>query len=97
MAHHDEPAFHHFPFPAAIQSNKVCLKFVDNSNMATQNKKKMILIRDCRDCQNFLWDFDLGQFMCALNRNKTIEEIHTIPNWCPLPHTKRKKRSKDRA
>ena len=53
--------------------------------MATLNKKKMIAIQDCRDCKKFVWDFNLGQFKCAIKRNKKIEEIHIIPSWCPLP------------
>jgi hypothetical protein len=53
--------------------------------MKVLNKKKRILIKDCRECSNFRWDFNLGQFKCTIQENTKIEEIHIIPDWCPLP------------
>jgi hypothetical protein len=63
---------------------------VDRNNMATPNKIKIIEIQDCRDCQHFFWDFNLGQFKCAIQDNEKIEEIHIIPDWCPLPYKRTK-------
>ena len=47
-------------------------------------KQKMKLSQDCRECENFIWDFDVGRFKCFLRENKLIEDLHIIPAWCPL-------------
>jgi len=45
----------------------------------------MILSKDCRECENLIWDFDVGRFKCIIQENKLIEELHITPDWCPLP------------
>ena len=44
----------------------------------------MTLIQDCRECENFIWDFGVGRFKCTIQENKLIEDLHIIPEWCPL-------------
>ena len=47
-------------------------------------KKKIKAIQDCRECENFIWDFDIGRFKCVIRDNKMIEDLHIIQKWCPL-------------
>lgn len=61
--------------------------------MVTPHKKKMIVIQDCRECENFLWDFDVGRFKCTIQENKLIEDLHIIPDWCPLPEAPQSNKS----
>lgn len=46
--------------------------------------QEMIRIQDCRMCENLIWDSDMGQFECTGNENRPIEDLHIIPDWCPL-------------
>ena len=48
-------------------------------------KQKVILSKDCRECENLIWDFDVGRFKCIIQENRLIEDLHIIPEWCPLP------------
>jgi hypothetical protein len=41
-------------------------------------------MQDCRECSYFRWDFELGSFVCENARNWQVEELHLIPEWCPL-------------
>ena len=50
-------------------------------------KQRMKLIQDCRECEDFIWDFDLGRFKCVIRDDKMIEDLHIIPDWCPLLET----------
>jgi hypothetical protein len=35
-------------------------------------------------CENLIWDFDIGQFECTGHENRPIDDLHIIPDWCPL-------------
>lgn len=39
---------------------------------------------DCRECPNFHWDFEAGRFLCERARDRQVEDLHLIPDWCPL-------------
>jgi hypothetical protein len=41
-------------------------------------------IFDCRECPDFLWDFNIGEFNCNRVKERQIEDLHLIPEWCPL-------------
>jgi hypothetical protein len=41
-------------------------------------------INDCRECANFHWDFEEGRFFCERARDRQVEDLHIIPDWCPL-------------
>ena len=45
-------------------------------------KKK--IFSDCRECPNFLWDFEEGCFVCVKARDRQVEDLHLVPDWCPL-------------
>ena len=47
-------------------------------------KKKRQLIHDCRECPNFHWDFVEGRFFCERAKDKQVEDLHLIPDWCPI-------------
>ena len=42
------------------------------------------MFRDCRECPNFHWDFEVGRFLCEKARDRQVEDLHLIPDWCPL-------------
>lgn len=44
-------------------------------------------VNDCRECPNFLWDFEAGRFLCERAKDRKVEELHLIPDWCPLAET----------
>ena len=41
-------------------------------------------IFDCQECPDFLWDFNAGEFKCNRVKDRQIEDLHLIPEWCPL-------------
>ncbi len=45
-----------------------------------QDKPK---IENCRECPNFLWDFETGRFHCEGVTDRQVEHLHLIPDWCP--------------
>lgn len=44
-------------------------------------------VNDCRECPNFLWDFEAGRFLCERARDRKVEDLHLIPDWCPQAET----------
>ena len=44
-------------------------------------------INDCRQCPNLLWDFEAGRFYCVKAEDRQVEDLHLIPDWCPLAET----------
>ena len=48
-------------------------------------KQEHTEIQDCRECENFIWNFDVGRFQCTIFENQLIEDLHIIQDWCPLP------------
>ncbi|MCP4612121.1 MAG: hypothetical protein GY845_25785 [Planctomycetes bacterium] len=45
---------------------------------------KALKIIKCDDCTHIDWADDIGGHDCSLMSNKTIINIFTIPDWCPL-------------
>jgi hypothetical protein len=45
-------------------------------------------MQDCRECSYFRWDFELGIFICENARDWQVEDLHLIPDWCPLTKNK---------
>lgn len=41
-------------------------------------------LSDCRECRNLYWDFDAGRFTCEMAKEMKIEDLHRVPEWCPL-------------
>ncbi len=54
--------------------------------------EKMILITECTKCPN-LYLVDRQNSLCALKKNKHLEDTAAIPTWCPLPSVPLKKES----
>ena len=48
--------------------------------METQKNR----ISDCRECPHFWWDFEAGRFYCSMAEQRQVEDLHLIPDWCPL-------------
>lgn len=44
-------------------------------------------INDCRECANFHWNFEEGRFFCEKAGDRQVEDLHLIPEWCPLSGT----------
>ena len=44
----------------------------------------LMFISDCRECPDLYWDFKTGRFNCIKVEGVQIDDLHLIPDWCPL-------------
>ena len=50
---------------------------------------KILIIIRCVECVHCEYLLDsLGEWVCRKNNDKVIEDIQTIPDWCPLEDKK---------
>jgi hypothetical protein len=63
---------------------KCCRVIADIDPMERSPKKHRLKMKDCRECSYFGWDFELGRFLCESAKDCQVEDLHLIPDWCPL-------------
>jgi hypothetical protein len=63
---------------------KVLPVTADIDRMERSPKKHSWKMQDCRECSSFRWDFESGRFLCENAKDWQVEDLHLIPDWCPL-------------